>query len=280
MRCGWMFALMAPALMTVKAQTKLSPPAAPVQDHRDTRHGATVIDPYFWLREKSNPEVVQYLEKENAYTAAMTAAIKPLEETLYKEMLGRIKQTDLDVPVRRGDYLYYVRTEEGKQYPIRCRRKGSMDAPEQVVLDPNEMEKTHKFVGIGSTSYSEDGNLLAYTVDFTGFRQYSLQVKDLRTGVTLPDTTERVTSLTWANDNKTLFLVTEDAVTKRSDKLWRHVLESTVFEPMYEEKDELYDIGVAKTRDKQYVLLGIEAKDTAEWRYLRADQPQTAFATM
>jgi oligopeptidase B len=273
-------ALIAPAIMTVQAQTIPLPPAAPVHEHRETRHGATAIDPYFWLREKSNPEVVQYLERENAYTASLTAKLKPLEETLYKEMLGRIKQTDLEVPVRRGDYLYYVRTEEGKQYPIRCRRKGSTDAPEQVVLDPNEMEKTHKFVGIGDTAYSDDGNLLAYTVDFTGFRQYGLQVKDLRTGVTLPDTTERVTSVTWAQDNKTLLLVTEDAVTKRSDKLWRHVLGSTVFEPVYEEKDELYDIGVGKTRDKQYVLLGIEAKDTTEWRYLRADQPQGAFATL
>jgi len=112
----------------------------------------------------------------------MTAKIKPLEETLYKEMLGRIKQTDLEVPVRRGDYLYYLRTEEGKQYPIRCRRKGSMESPEEVVLDPNEMAKTHKFVGIGDLAYSDDGNLLAYTVDFTGFRQFGLQVKDLRYG--------------------------------------------------------------------------------------------------
>src|SRR5258707_169260 len=213
MRYKLMFALMAPALMTVKAQTLASAPAAPVHEHRESWHGATVIDPYFWLREKSNPEVVQYLEKENAYTAAMTANIKPLEETLYKEMLGRIKQTDLDVPVLRGDYLYYVRTVEGKQYPIRCRRKGSMESPEEVVLDPNEMEKTHKFVGIGDLAYSDDGNLLAYTVDFTGFRQFGLQVKDLRTGVTLPDTTERVTSVVWAADNKTLFLTTEDAVT-------------------------------------------------------------------
>src|SRR5437868_8091041 len=101
----------------------------------------------------------------------MTAGVKPLKDTLYKEMLGRIKQTDLDVPVRRGDYLYYMRTEEGKQYPIRCRRKGSMEAAEEVILDPNEMAKTHKFVGIGRTAFSDDGNLLAYTVDFTGFRQ-------------------------------------------------------------------------------------------------------------
>ena len=283
MRCRILFVLLAPALMTTKAQTISTisaPPAAPIHEHRETRHGATAVDPYFWLREKSNPDVVKYLEGENEYTRAMTSQLKPFEETLYKEMLGRIKQTDLEVPVRRGEHLYYSRTEEGKQYPILCRRKGSMESPEEIVLDPNELGKSHKFVGIGSTTYSDDGNLLAYTVDFTGFRQYSLQVKDLRTGATLPDTTERVTSVEWASDNKTLFLVTEDAVTKRSDKLWRHALGSTVFEPVYDEKDEFYDIGLARTRDKQYVLLGIEAKDTTEWRYLRADRPQTDFVTL
>jgi oligopeptidase B len=244
------------------------------------RHGSTVIDPYFWLREKSSPEVVKYLETENAYTEAMTAKLKPFSESLYKEMLGRIKQTDLDVPVRRGGYLYYSRTEEGKQYPIRCRRKGSMEAPEEIILDPNELAKTNKFVGIGATSYSDDGNLMAYSVDFTGFRQYKLQVKDLRGGETFPDTTDRVTSLDWAADNKTLFIVTEDATTKRSDKLWRHVLGSTAFDPVYEEKDELYDIYVGKTRDRKYIVLGIEAKDTTEWRYLKAAEPQSAFAVV
>jgi oligopeptidase B len=277
MRFAWI-ACLAPAFMT--AQTPTTPPVAPQHEHREMRHGATVIDPYFWLREKSSPEVVKYLEAENAYTQARTEDLKPFEAKLYAEMLGRIKQTDLEVPVRRGEYLYYARTEEGKQYPIRCRRKGNMDAPEQIVLDPNEMGKTHKFVGLGRSAFSDDGNLLAYTVDFTGFRQYGLQVKDLRTGVTLPDTTERVTSLEFAADGKTLFLVTEDAVTKRSDKLWRHVLGSAAFDLIFEEKDELYDIEVGKTRDKQFLVLGIEAKDTAEMRYLRADHPESAFAVV
>ncbi|MBV8571846.1 MAG: oligopeptidase B, partial [Acidobacteriaceae bacterium] len=180
-------------LMNMQGQDSPAPPVAPTHEHREIRHGATVIDPYFWIREKNNPEVIAYLQRENAYTLAMTEGLKPFEEALYGEMLGRIKQTDLDVPVRRGAYLYYSRTEEGKQYPIRCRRKGSMDAPEEIVLDPNAMAKEHKFVGIGAMAYSDDGNLLAYTVDFTGFRQYSLKVKDLRSGTTFPDTTERVT---------------------------------------------------------------------------------------
>jgi len=277
MRFTWILYL-APCVMT--AQNPTTPPVAPQHEHRETRHGATVIDPYFWLREKSSPEVVKYLENENAYTQALTANLKPFEDKLYSEMLGRIKQTDLDVPVRRGEYLYYARTVEGQQYPIRCRRKGTMEAPEQIILDPNELAKTHKFVGIGAVAYSDDGNLMAYSVDFTGFRQYGLQVKDLRTGITLPDTAERVTSVEFSADPNVLFLVTEDAVTKRSDKLWRHPVGTSTIEPVYDEKDELYDIGLAKTRDKQFLVLVIEAKDTTEARILRASRPQDAFVTV
>src|ERR1039457_1879382 len=210
----------------IAGAAELTLPVAPTVDHREVRHGATVVDNYYWLREKSNPKVVEYLEAENAYTKAMTADLAPFQDALYKEMLGHIKQTDLSVPTRRGEYFYYSRTEEGKQYPIQCRRKGNMDAPEEVLLDLNELGKGRKFVGLGDLEVSDDQNLVAYTIDYTGFRQYGLQVKDLRTGVTLPDTTERVTSLAWAADNKTIFLVTEDAVTKRRDKLWRHVLGS------------------------------------------------------
>src|ERR1700722_18986060 len=250
---------------------------APAEEHREVRQGATVIDNYYWLREKSNPRVIHYLEAENAYTEAMTRDLKPFQDALYQEMLGRIKQTDLTVPTRRGNYLYYSRTEEGKQYPIQCRRKGSMEAAEEVLLDLNELAKEHKFVGLGDFVVSDDQNLLAYTIDYMGVRQYSLRVKDLRNQATLPDSTERVTSVAWAADNKTMFVTTEDAVTKRSDKLWRHVLRTAAFEPVYEEKDELYDIGLEKTRDKKYIFLGIGAKDTTEFRYLRADQPQGSF---
>jgi len=261
----------------IAGAAELTPPAAPTEDHREVRHGATVVDNYYWLREKSNPKVVEYLEAENAYTKTMTAGLAPFQDALYKEMLGRVKQTDLSVPVRRGDYLYYSRTEEGKQYPIQCRRKSSMEAPEEILLDLNDLGKAHKFVGLGAFVVSDDQTMLAYTIDYTGFRQYGLQVKNLRTGETLPDTTERVDSVEWAADNKTLFLTTEDAVTKRSDKLWRHVLGSANFEPLYDETDELYDIRVDRTRDKKYVLLGIDSKDTTEYRWLRADQPQDGF---
>jgi oligopeptidase B len=264
-------------ILNAATVTAAAPPIAKKVEHREIRHGATVVDNYFWLRDKSNPDVIRYLEAENAYTAEMTKDIKPFEEALYKEMLGRIKQTDLSVPYRRGSYFYYSRTEEGKQYPIQCRRKGSMEAPEEVMLDLNELAKGHKFLGLGSMVVSDDEHLLAYSTDTTGFRQYRLNIKDLRTGQTLPDTLERVTSLEWAADNKTLFLTTEDEVTKRSNQLWRMTLGKSAIDPIYEEKDELYRIGTGRTRDRKFILLDIASTDTGEVRYLPADQPQAAF---
>jgi oligopeptidase B len=262
----------------LNAQDTPVAPVAPQVEHQEVRHGATVTDNYFWLREKSNPEVTKYLAAENAYTAAMTKDTQPFADSLYKEMLSHIKQTDLDVPVRRGEYLYYARTEEGQQYPIRCRRKGSMDAPEEVLLDLNQLAVGKKFVGLGAFVLSDDQNLLAYTLDYTGFRQYTLQVKDLRTGQTYPDSAERVTSVEWADDNKTLFFVTEDAVTKRPDTLFRHVLGGPSADKLYHEADELYYMGVGKTRDKKFLLVDIESKDTSEFRYLRASEPTKDFA--
>ena len=241
------------------------------------RHGQVITDDYFWLREKSNPEVAKYLEAENAYTAAITKELQPFADDLYKEILGHIKQTDLDVPVRRGAYLYYSRTEEGKQYPIHCRKRG-MEAPEEVLLDLNQLAQGKTFVGLGALAVSDDQNLLAYTLDYSGFRQYGLHVKDLRTGEVLADTTERVTSVEWAADNKTLFLTTEDETTKRSDTLWRHVVGSSSFDWLYKEDDELYDAYLHKTRDKKYILLAIVSTDTTEFRYVPAAEPQRDLA--
>jgi oligopeptidase B len=255
--------------MTLTAQT---PPVAPRVEHQEVRHGETVVDNYFWLREKSNPEVVKYLQAENAYTAEMTKDLQPFADSLYKEMLSHIKQTDLGVPVKRGDYLYYTRTEEGKQYPIQCRRKGNMEAAEEVILDLNQISQGKKFVGLGESAVSDDQNLLAYTLDFTGFRQYTLQVKDLRTGQTLVDKVERVTSLEWASDNKTILLTTEDPVTKRPDTMLRHTLGGKT-EQVYHETDELYDLGLMRTRDRKFVVLEIESKDTNECRYVASADP-------
>jgi oligopeptidase B len=270
------------AALCVHAQQALTPPIAPRIDHTEVRHGETVRDPYFWLREKTNPEVVKYLEAENAYTEAMTKDLKPFQETLYNEMLGRIKQTDLSVPVRRANFYYYARTQEGKQYPIYCRKVASEDGTynkkttEFVILDQNELAKGLKFLDIGSLGVSDDANLLAYTTDKTGFRQYVLQVLDSRTRQTFSDLAERVTSVQWTADNRNLFYTTEDPQTKRSDQLWRMKLGEKP-ELLYTENDELYDISLDRTKDRKYLVLAIVSTDTYEMRILDAAVPAGEF---
>jgi oligopeptidase B len=242
--------------------------------------GALLVDDYGWLRERKSPEVLAYLNAENAYAEAVTTPVKPLADKLYAETLSHIKQTDTAVPYRKNGYWYYSRTVEGKQYAIVCRKKGSLDAPEEVMLDVNEMAKGEKFMALGTTSVSDDTNLLAYTTDNVGFRQYKLHIKDLRTGKTLPDTAERVTSLAWTADNKTLFYGTEDATTKRSDLVHRHVLGTDAGSDaqVYDEKDERFDVGVARTRDGKYILMESGSHITSEYKFLAAAEPMGAWA--
>src|SRR4051794_5502478 len=248
-------------------------PVARKVPHETPIHGRTLKDDYFWLREKSNPEVIAHLEAENAYTDTMMAPTKALQETLYKEMLGRIKQTDLSVPTRIGDFYYYSRTEEGKQYAYRCRRKGSMEGAEEVLLDLNKLAEGNSYLGLGAFNVSDDGNLLAYSADTTGYRQYTLHVKDLRTGETLNEAIERVGSVEWATDNKTLFYTTEDAVSKRSDKFFRHAVGSDRSDLLYEERDELFDLGAGRSLDRKMIFLASFAKTSREFRYLPANTP-------
>jgi oligopeptidase B len=238
-------------------------------------HGVTIVDDYFWLREKTNPAVLAHLQAENAFADSLMKPTASLQEELYNEMLSHIKQTDRNVPYRYGNYFYYTRTEEGKQYPIFCRRKGSVEADEEIVIDVNELAKGQKFMSIGAFSVSDDGNLLAYSTDNNGYRQYTLQIKDLRNGQILPDKVERVNGVVWANDNKTLFYVTEDAVTKRSDKFFRHVVGTDKYDLIYEEKDELFDIGPGRSRDKAVIFLHSFSKTSTEARYLMASEPNS-----
>ena len=196
-------------------------------------------------------------------------------------MLSRVKETDVEVPYKNGLYLYYMRTEAGKQYEIRCRRKGSMDAPEEVVLDINELAKGQAFMEVAAYNVSDDGNLLAYTTDNTGFRQYTLAVKDLRTGKLLPDHAERVGSVAWANDNKTFFYTVEDATTKRQYRLYRHAVGTTgPDELIYEEKDERFDVFVEKARSKAFIFLVAASLTTTEIRYIPADQRMAEWKVM
>jgi oligopeptidase B len=263
--------LVVPAVLA--QNVAVQPPAAKKVPHETTIHGQTLHDDYFWLREKENPDVIKHLEAENAYTEAVMAPTKALQETLYKEMLGRIKQTDLSVPTRIGDYVYYSRTEEGKQYPYRCRRKGSMSGAEEILLDLNALSEGHSYLGLNAFTVSDDGNWLAYSIDTTGYRQYTLSVKDLRTGKTSTEAIERTGSVVWATDNRTLFYTTEDAVSKRSDKFFRHVVGSPGSDLMYEEKDELFDVGAGRSLDKKMIFLLSYAKTSREARYLPADTP-------
>ena len=251
------------------------PPMAEKKPKTTNIHGVTLVDDYFWLREKTNPAVLAHLQAEDAYAQAVMKHTAPLQEKLYNEMLSHIKQTDTNVPYRWGNYFYYTRTEEGKQYPIFCRKKGSVDAPEEIVIDQNELAKGQKFMSVGAFVPSDDGNMLAYSTDNTGYRQYTLQVKDLRTGELFPERIERVDAVVWANDNKTLFYVTEDAVTKRSDKFFRHVLGTDKTDLVYEEKDELFDIATGRSRDKAVIFLEAASKTSTESRYLLAAEPNS-----
>src|SRR5438477_1388260 len=250
-----------------------SPPMAARKPHVLEKFGEKRVDDYCWLREKSNPEVIDYLNAENRYTEALMKPLEGFRESLYKEILSRIKETDESVPYLMHGYWYYQREVQGLQYPIYCRRKGTMDAPEEVMLDVNELAKGHKYTAVGLIDASPDGTMLAYTVDFTGFRQYTLHVKDLSTGELLRDTAVRVTSTAWAADNRTLFYVEEHETTKRSYRLHRHSLDQPGDVLVYDEADELYDIGVGNTRSDEYIVLGITSKDTSEMRVLRADDP-------
>ncbi len=258
----------------------LQPPITEKKPKITEINGDRLVDNYFWLREKSNPAVIAHLEAENAYTAAVMKPTQALQEKLYNEILSHIKQTDVNVPYRQGDYFYYSRTKEGLQYPIFFRKKGSLDANEELILDQNELAKGQKFMALGALLPSDDGNLLAFSTDNTGYRQYVLHVKDLRTGEILPEKIERVDSVVWATDNKTLFYVTEDAVTKRNDKLFRHSLGSDKYDLLYQEKDELFDIGVGRTRDKAIIFVEAASKTSTETRYIPANNPNAEWKTI
>ena len=255
-----------------------NPPIADKKPVTVAKFGDTRVDDYFWLREKSNPGVIAYLKAENDYTHGVLAPLKGFQETLYQDMLSRIKETDENLPYRKGDYWYYARTEAGKQYGIYCRKKGSLEAQEEIVLDLNALAVGKPFLELDAFAVSPNGRILAYSLDVNGFRQYTLQFKDLSTGKMLDDKAERVTSVAWANDNQTVFYVTEDATTKRSDRLFRARLGGRP-EQLFHEKDELYHIGVEATRSKGYIVLTAESAETNEQYLLDAGLPDGQFAS-
>jgi oligopeptidase B len=266
--------------MSTESTTRSAGPPTAARRHTErVVHGHALVDDYAWLREKVDPEVLAYLEAENAYCAAVMSGTESLQKQLYDEMLSHIQETDVSVPFRDGAWWYYSRTEQGKQYEICCRRSGTAEEPqgdEEVILDVNALAEGESFMALGTMAVSDDGNLLAYSVDNRGFRQYTLRVKDLRTGSLLQERAERVGSVVWAADNRTLFYTVEDEEQKRQFQLYRHLLGTPHAndELVYEEADERFNIGAGKTRDDEYLVLESASHTTTENRYLRADDPR------
>ena len=258
---------------------KMNPPIAEKIAKVDTLHGIERVDNYFWLREKENKNVIDYLKAENKYADAMTAHNAGLRETLYNEMVGRIKETDFSVPEKRGDYFYYTRTEEGKQYSLFARKKGSADAEEEVLLDQNKMAEGLNYFDMGAFEISPDHQLIAFSVDTNGSERFTLQVKDIATGEIYPDKIENIGySVVWGNDNKTIFYNTLDAA-HRPYKVFRHVLGKDVKsdELVYHEKDDQYFLYPGKTKDGKFLLLSSGSATTSEVRHLSADDPMGEF---
>jgi len=261
----------------IVCQNVMTPPIAKKVPKVLKIHGYEVTDNYAWMRDRNkekDPAIIDYLTAENKYTDSFMGKHQPLVDVLYNEMLGRIKQTDLSVPTRIGDYWYFNKTEEGKQYPTYLRSKTRDGANAETLLDQNEMAKGFKYFAIGSFEISDDGNMLAFSTDTTGYRQYTLQFKDLRTGNILPDKVERVTSTEWSPDGKYFFYGQEDDVSKRSDKIFRHVVGTTGADTLlFEEKDVLFNCGIGRSRDKKMMFIQSGAATMSEYRYLAADNP-------
>jgi oligopeptidase B len=267
-------ALIATVPAVVEGQVA-QPPVAKRIPKTDTLHGEVRRDEYFWLRQKSDPEVRAYLEAENAYTEASLSHLKPTQDSIYREMLGRIKETDLTVPWRYRGYWYYTRTEQGKDYPILCRKKGSLDAKEAIILDQNQLARGKKFHALGGVDVSPDGNLLLYLEDTTAFREYTLHVKDLRTGKLLPESIPDVWNGTaWADDNRTFFYMRADSA-KRAYSVWRHAIGAPAAgdAKVFQEDNLLYSADLARSQSGKYIFISSEGFTSSEWRVIPTARP-------
>jgi len=259
----------------------IKPPVADKTDHIEIRQGQEVVDPYHWMRddERKDPKVIAHLQAENAYTDAVMKPTEALQRQLYEEMVGRIKETDETVPVRKGDYYYYTRTVEGLQYRIHCRKQGSLEADEEVLLDENVLAEGQEYMRLGAFEVSPDHHLLAYSINHDGSEDYTLRFKDLRTGEMLSDEIAKTYySVEWGNDNRTIFYNTIDE-THRPYRLYRHVLgtDTSSDEMVYEEKDDSFFLSVYKTKDERFVVLHVSSQVTCEAQVLDADHPAGAF---
>jgi oligopeptidase B len=253
----------------------IASPAAKRIPKIDVVHGDRRQDDYHWLRQKHDPDVLAHLAAENAYADAVMTPTEAIQDVLYREMLDRIREDDQTVPYRRGNHLYYSRTETGKQYPIHCRRAVDPAATEEVTLDLNVLAEGHRFLGLGAYVVSDDGHRLAYSLDYTGFREYTLYVKDLRTGRLEPDRIDRVTAVAWAADPSVLFYVTEDRA-KRPHRLWRHAL-GGASDLVFEEPDDSFRLHVSRPRSRAFLVATSGSLTSTEVRCLPSAEPGGAW---
>jgi oligopeptidase B len=259
---------------------RANPPLAKIVPTQITLHGDTRVDNYFWLRDRSDPDVIPYLEAENRYTEEVMAPAKSLRETLYTEILGRIQETDVSVPVKRDEYFYYTRTEQGQAYSIQCRKHGSLDASEEILLDSNALAEGQKYFRLGNFAVSPDHRLLAYSIDLEGDESYTIRVKDLSTGQLLPDRIDNTYyTLEWANDNRTFFYTVLDAA-KRPYRAFRHELGAASDALVYQEDDARFNLGLGKTRSRRYVFIELASPLTSELHYLEANDPGGEFRVL
>ncbi|MEO8538266.1 MAG: S9 family peptidase [bacterium] len=244
------------------------PPIAIRKPTTTSVHGDARTDDYAWMREKGTEPVTAYLEAENAYANAVLEPLKPLEAVLYGEMLDRIKEDDESFPYELGGWLYYSRTEAGKQYAVHCRKR-SDDSPEEILLDLNAMAEGHSYMGLGAYQPSPDGRYLAYSTDTTGFRQYTLVVKDLESGDHLAFEVQQAGTVAWSNDNNTIFYTVDDEA-KRPARVFRYQLNATSAQFIYEEPDEMFRVSIHRARSGQYLFLTSASHTSTEVRYLAA----------
>lgn len=258
---------------------EIQPPIAKVKDTILEMHGDKRVDPYYWLNDRENPEVIAYLEQENSYYQQMTAHTKELQQTLFEEMKSRIKEDDSSVPYFYNGYYYQTKYEKGQEYPIYIRRKGTLTAKEEVLFNCNEMAKGKAYFQLGTMSVSPDNKLAAFATDVVSRRLYTIQIKNLETGEILADKIENANpNLVWAEDSKTIFYTTKNAKTLRSEKVWKHeVGQKDADALVYFEKDETFDVFVSKTKSKKYLLIGSNSTMTTEYQFLDANQPNGKF---
>ncbi|MGZ3695259.1 MAG: S9 family peptidase [Bdellovibrionota bacterium] len=265
------------ALMTACAHIP-QPPKAAERPHELSANGDVRVDPYFWMKERENPEVIKYLNDENAYLEEVLKPVKPLREKIYAEIRGRIKEDDSTVPFQIDGYFYYSRFETGKEYPIYCRKKGSLKANEEILINVNELAKGHTYFSVPFPHPSPDQTKLTYSADDQGRRFYTIYVKDLKTGKLIGEGIPNTTGdYEWAEDNKTIFYAKQHPDTLRSQWVYRHELGEKKDELIYEEKDETYNVGVGKARTGNYLYIVSGSTLSTEWRFLDSHKPKDKF---